>query len=120
MPLPAALEALRAADLGFPEGTLERVLERLRSGETLADSMRPESAFPPTYVWLVGASEARGDLPSALQALALRHERDYSTRLKLFESLVAPIAMCAIGLVVGISVLSIFLPIFEMQRALQS
>jgi type II secretory pathway component PulF len=119
LPLPAALEALREADLRLPDGTLERVLERVRSGATLADSLRPESVFPPTYVWLVGAAEARGDLPAALHSLARRHERAYRGRLKIVEAVVGPVALGAIGLIVGITVLSIFLPIFELQRALQ-
>lgn len=120
VPLPAAFEALRAAYADrFPPGTLEQVQARLEGGATLGAALRPEAVFPRTYVWLVGAAESRGTLAGALEDLARRYERRVQARLRLFESLVGPLALAGVALLVGGVVLSVFLPIFELQRALQ-
>lgn len=120
VPLPSAFGALRAAWADrFPPGALDQVQARLEGGATLGAALRPEAVFPRTYVWLVGAAEARGGLPDALEELARRYERRVQARLRVFETLVGPLVLAGVGLLVLLVVLSVFLPIFELQKQLQ-
>ena len=117
--LPQALGALEAAQLNLPTGTLTRVRERVEAGESLADALRDEPVFPASFVWVIGAAQRRGDLPETLRSLALRQEREHQRRVRRIEVLVAPLGLSFVGLLVGAVALSVFLPVFEMQKALQ-
>jgi type II secretory pathway component PulF len=119
LPLPQAVAALESADLRLPAGTLQRLRERVEAGEGLAASMREESVFPASFVWIVGAAERRGDLPNTLHDLALRQEREFQRRVRMLEVLVGPLVLAITGILVSFGALSIYLPLFELQRALQ-
>lgn len=117
-PLPAAVAALAEAypDMAEPLGAAR---ERLAGGATLAEALRSEGVFPPTFTWLVGAAEARGDLPEALHAIALRYEREFQGRVRLVETTVGPLVLVGIGLFVAWQMAAIYVPMFELQRTLQ-
>jgi type II secretory pathway component PulF len=102
----------------FPERALDGVVLRLESGTTIANALRPEKAFPRTFVWLVGAAEERGTLPATLEDLAGQYERAFKRRLKLVEAVIAPLALIVIGAIVLGGILAIFLPIFKLQQSL--
>ena len=70
LPLDRALRA--TLDLG-QEGALwriDRVLERVQGGATLAHALNEAGGFPPFYSGMVEAGEASGDLESVLRRLA--------------------------------------------------
>lgn len=117
-PLPAAAGALRAALPPEEATSLDQVVRRLEGGARLADALRESPLFPPTFVWLVGAAEERGDLPGTLLDLARRHERAFERDLRLAESAIAPAGLALVGVFVGMNVIAVFLPIFSLQQQL--
>lgn len=118
VPLPAAVRALGEV---APDGvSLEAVAARLDGGGRLADALRDEPGFPRTYTWTVGAAESRGDLPATLLDLARRNEREFQRATRLAEQAVGPMCLAGVGAVAGVVAVSVFLPLFELQKSLQS
>ena len=96
---------------------IERVRERLRSGNSLAAALAAEPAsFPRLYIGLVRAGEAGGNLGETLERLARLLERQRSLSLTIRSALVYPTILVIAGLgsiifLVG-TVLPQFVPMF--------
>ncbi len=114
-PVPEALALL--ADSGHVAGVVRRRLHRVRrrveEGEPLADSLRRGRLLPRPLVPLVRAAERAGNLPWALAELGeLLVERTIRA-LRRFSQFLFPLLVVGIGVLVGISVIGMFMPIID-------
>jgi len=98
--------ALRAA-------TLE-LAGAVREGGSLSAAMRKAGVFPPVLVHMTASGEASGELPALLDAAADYLERDVATTSQAALSLLEPAIIIVMGVVVGTIVLSILLPILQL------
>ena len=112
------LAALRIAGSVSGNVVFEQAMERIRDeasqGGGLTDPMREADIFPPITIQLVSAGEQSGRLGELLIGLARMLENDVSTRIKSASSLFEPIMILLLGGMVGLMVLAVLLPIFEM------
>lgn len=122
VPAAAAVGSIRRAyGDHFAPQALENIEQRLEGGSSLADAFRPEAAaIPPTFVWVVGMAETQGTLPAALLDLARRYEDGFRRRVAVVAAFLTPALIVILGAFIGGFVLSVFLPIFELQKALGS
>lgn len=121
VPLAEAFTALRLAETPYlPAEQLQRIEDRLVAGQPLSEALKPERAvFPPTYVWRLSAAEARGNLGDALLSLSRRYEERLRQRMAMVTGLAVPLALIVVAAFTGLIMLGVFLPIFELQKALQ-
>jgi general secretion pathway protein F len=113
LPLDRALQA--TLDLG-EEGSgwrIDRVIERVRGGATLAQSLAAAGGFPPFYSGMVEAGEASGNLEAVLNRLAEYLE----SMAKLAESIKSALIYPILVAVTCLGSLAVFigfvLPQFE-------
>jgi general secretion pathway protein F len=112
------LSALRIAGSVSGNMVFEQAMERIRDeasqGGGLTDPMREADIFPPITIQLVSAGEQSGRLGELLIGLARMLENDVSARIKSASSLFEPVMILLLGGMVGLMVLAVLLPIFEM------
>lgn len=112
------LSALRIAGSVSGNMMFEQAMERIRDaasqGGGLTDPMREADIFPPITLQLVSAGEQSGRLGELLIGLARMLENDVSARIKSASSLFEPVMILLLGGMVGLMVLAVLLPIFEM------
>jgi general secretion pathway protein F len=112
------LAALRIAGSVSGNMVFEQAMERIRDeasqGGGLTDPMREADVFPPIVIQLVSAGEQSGRLGELLIGLARMLENDVSARIKSASSLFEPVMILLLGGMVGLMVLAVLLPIFEM------
>ncbi len=99
-------------------GVVERVLERVRGGDSLADALEGEGAvFPSYYAGMVRAGEAGGQLETVLGRLAETLERAQALKESVVTALLYPalVLVMAVGSLVVLMTLVIpeFRPLFE-------
>ncbi len=99
-------------------GVVERVLERVRGGTSLADALEVEGAvFPSYYAGMVRAGEAGGQLEVVLGRLAETLERAQALKESVVTALLYPalVLALAVGSLVVLMTLVIpeFRPLFE-------
>lgn len=94
-------------------GRLRKVADRIEGGESLAAALRSDGMLPEIAVRLVDAGEKGGNLPEMLDEIAAYSEDDLRHRIKVLTALFEPLMMLFVGLVVGILVVAIYLPIFR-------
>jgi type IV pilus assembly protein PilC len=86
----------------------------VRSGRTLAKSLEDQKIFPDLAVEMVEVGESTGALPSMLTSIAEFYEEDVQTALGAAMALIEPIILIFMAMVVGLVLISLYLPLFSL------
>ncbi len=95
---------------------VERSKERVAEGEPIADELKKSKEFPPIVVHMVTVGETSGNLEEMLRNVAETYDNEVETTTNSLISLLEPTMIIIVGAIVGFIVLSILLPIFEMNK----
>ena len=95
---------------------IDEAMVQIQKGENMADSLSSSEWFPPMFVQMIAVGEQSGNLEVMLKKVAKAYEREVETAIMGMTSLIEPIMIVAMGAAVGFVVLSILLPIFEMNQ----
>ena len=75
--------------------------------------------FPPMAIEMIAVGEQSGSLEAMLFRIADAFEKEVEANIMLVTSLLEPIMILTMGLLVGFIVISILLPIFEMNQLIR-
>ena len=98
------------------EDALMQVKENIRAGESIAKPLGKVSVFPPMVTQMIAIGEETGALDSMLNKIADFYETEIDAAVKSLTSIIEPIMMLFVGGLVGICVISMYLPIFQMMN----
>ena len=90
--------------------------EEVSEGKPAAEALDRSGLFPPLCIQLIASGEASGELHQLLGRAAETQERDLAARINTLTSLLQPVLILLVGGFVLLIVLSILMPIFEMNR----
>ena len=91
----------------------ETMADAVREGGGLSAAMRRADVFPPILVYMTASGESSGRLEPMLGRAADYLEREFSTFTAVMLSLLEPAIIVVMGGVVALIVLSILLPILQ-------
>jgi len=91
----------------------EMMADAVREGGGLSAAMRRADVFPPILVTMTASGEAGGRLEPMLERAAEYLEREFSTFTAVMLSLIEPAIIVVMGGVVAVIILSILLPILQ-------
>ncbi len=106
----------RAVDNEF---VAERVLSMRNSverGENLTRTAAATGLFPPLVLQMFAVGEETGAIDSMMEDVASYYEREVDYELKNLSSAIEPILIIAIGIMVLIIALGVFLPMWDMTK----
>ena len=95
---------------------LGSVVRRVRRGEGLSGPVERSGAFPALAARLLAVGEETGELARMFERLAAIYDRQTRESLKRFTALFEPLVILALGILVGIMILSILAAITSVQR----
>lgn len=98
--------ALRSATLGL--------VEAVRGGGSLSGALKRAGVFPPLLVTLAASGEASGRLDRMLERAAEYLEREFDAFTATMLALLEPVIIVLMGAIVALIVLSILLPILQL------
>jgi len=90
------------------------IAENVRTGGSLSGALRRAGVFPPLLVYLAASGEASGRLDMMLERAADYLEREFDAFTATALSLLEPAIIIVMGAVVAVIVLSILLPILQL------
>jgi type II secretion system protein F len=93
---------------------VDRVPEAITQGEGMAATLRDSPYFPPVVTNMIAIGEETGNLPGVLIKVAETYETQVDRSVKTLTSIIEPLIILAMGLVVGFIVISMLLPIFQL------
>jgi type IV pilus assembly protein PilC len=92
---------------------LEEVKVGVRDGKTISGPLGKSGLFPPFLVQMVGVGEETGELGSMLDKVASYYEEHIDTFITRFVSVFEPVLLIFMGVVLGILIISMYLPLFS-------
>lgn len=92
---------------------INNLIKQLASGVSLSAGLKSSGFFPDFVINIVGVGEDTGSMDKALFRVAENYEKSVARDLKTLTRLVEPVIILVMGLVVGFIVLSMLLPIFQ-------
>jgi len=98
---------------------ISTVKVRIAQGEKMSASLGGHAVFPGQAIQMVTVGENSGQLPEILLGIAEFYEKEREVMIKRFVSLLEPALTLIVGLVVGVVVLAMFLPMINMISRLQ-
>ena len=91
------------------------IIEAVRGGGSLSAALRRAGIFPPLLVYLAASGESSGQLDAMLERAADYLEREFDGFTATALSLLEPAIIVIMGVVVAAIVLSILLPILQLE-----
>ena len=98
------------------EEVVESAAREVGKGQMLNTALSTPGIFPDLSIQMIQVGEQSGELEAMLKKIADVYENEVETAIVGMTSLLEPLMILVMGVVVGLIVLSICLPIFEMNQ----
>jgi len=95
------------------------VPEKIRQGNLLSAVLDEIAIMPRILVEMVRVGETSGNLTSVLDECADYYEHSLDSRINSLISLIEPVIIIALGMVIALMLVSVYLPIFSTIRVIQ-
>ncbi len=97
---------------------MDDVARSVREGGTISDPMRESSVFDPMLPHMIAVGERTGRLPEMLHRIADIYRTRVDARVEGLSSLLEPVLIVGVGLAVGVIVLGMYLPLFQLMEVI--
>jgi type IV pilus assembly protein PilC len=95
------------------------VKERVTQGVPIAVPLAEAPIFPPMVSHMVRVGEETGELEKMLSKIADFYEDEVDSAIANLTSIIEPLMMIAVGLVVGVIIIAMYLPMFKLLTLIQ-
>ncbi len=109
----------RVVDNSCISAVIDEAIGDIRVGKSMVPAFARSRWFPSTFVQMLAVGESSGKLEEMLEKLAISSERELESTTRGLTSLIEPVLIVIMGILVGFIVLSILLPIFEMNQVIR-
>ena len=96
------------------EDAVATVRERVHQGIPIAVPLSEDPIFPPMVSHMVRVGEETGELEKMLGKIADFYEDEVDSSIATLTSIIEPLMMIGVGLMVGVIIISMYLPMFKL------
>jgi len=120
VPIMQAIEITgKTAGNAVIEKSMGDVITSVKSGGTISAPLRECPAFPPMVAQMVGVGEETGALDSMLAKIADFYDSEVEAAVKALTSIMEPVMIIFVGGIVGVIVISMYLPLFSIYNSIK-
>src|SRR6266540_3653396 len=96
------------------EDALNEVREKVHQGVPIATPLIDNPVFPPMVAQMVKIGEETGELEKMLGKIADFYEDEVDAAIQTLTSIIEPLMMIGVGAMVGVIIISMYLPMFKL------
>ena len=119
IPIVTALRMVRGLVPGALRERLDAASERVREGMPLSRALEANGLITPIALRMLRAGEKSGNLGEMMEQTADFHDEEIARWIDWFVKLIEPLMMTVIGGVIGVIVVLMYIPIFELAGSIQ-
>jgi type IV pilus assembly protein PilC len=120
LPLLRAIALIRQMIGYYPiESTLQKVEADIMNGKTLHQSLQQFSVYPKKLIQLVKVGEETNQLDYFFGKISEQYVEEVEYKTSTLSSMMEPLIIIFLGLVVGLILISMYLPLFQMSNSFQ-
>ena len=101
------------------EDASDKIRTGVESGGTISAEMRKQPIFPPLLVRMVAVGEQTGKLSEMFGRVNRFYRDEAMARTKMLTTTLEPIMLIGLGVIVGIVVIALYLPIFKLSGSMK-
>ena len=87
---------------------------KVHEGIPIAQPLLDNPVFPPMVAQMVKVGEETGELDKMLGKIADFYEEEVDASIQSLTSIIEPLMMIGVGLMVGVIIISMYLPMFKL------
>ncbi len=120
VPLLTALNIVKnvVGNILFAE-VIDAAMGAVEKGNALAAAISGNRCFPPIAVQMISAGEQSGQLEEMLDKIADMYEREVESQVLAMTAMLEPVMILFMGVTVGFIVISMLLPIFDLNQMIR-
>jgi type IV pilus assembly protein PilC len=99
---------------------LREAQNMIKDGYAISVAMKKTGVFPPIMVQLINTGEETGEINRLLEKVSEFYAKQVDATIGRLTSLIEPLLIILIGLVIGVILIAIYLPVFMLGRAIQA
>ena len=92
---------------------VDKAKESVRNGDMLSEPLSHSKVFPTMVTRMIAIGERSGALEALLEKIAEFYDAQVKAQIKSLTSLIEPLLISFMGLMVGVVVMAVFLPILD-------
>jgi type IV pilus assembly protein PilC len=119
----AGVDIIKALDIAgstagnwLVEQALAEVRVKVQEGVPIAEPLTENPLFPPMVSQMVKIGEETGELEKMLSKIADFYEDEVDSAIQSLTSIIEPIMMIGVGMMVGVIIIAMYLPMFKMMQ----
>lgn len=97
---------------------LKTARQRVTDGTTISGPLASSGVFPRMMTDMLAVGEQAGDMPSSLEHIGRRYQKDMDRNIAAFTNALEPILIVAIAAVVGFVAIAILMAVFKVSSSL--
>lgn len=95
---------------------IEQTRDNVREGQSIAEPLKRSGEFPPLVTHMIAVGEKTGELERMLERIADTYDTEVEGTVGAMTTILEPVMILVMAGVVGFIVLSIMLPMLELQQ----
>ncbi len=99
-------------------GAVAGMAEMVERGADLSMALRQAQVFPSYVADMVTVGESSGNVEEMLDTVSVYYDTRAKQKIATLTAMVGPLIIVAMGLIIGFILVSILLPLFEMNKIL--
>jgi len=96
------------------ENALIEAKQRVHEGVPISQPLVENPVFPPMVSQMIKVGEETGELDKMLGKIADFYEEEVDASIQTLTSIIEPLMMIGVGLMVGVIIIAMYLPMFKM------
>ena len=98
---------------------LAQATQAVREGQSLANSMERHALTTPVAARMLRVGERSGNMGEMMERIAAFYDEELARTVDTLTRLIEPALMTLVGLVIGVIVVLMYLPVFELAGTIQ-
>lgn len=98
------------------KAVIEQTRDNVREGQSVAEPLKRSGEFPPLVTHMIAVGEKTGGLERMLERIADTYDGEVDNTVSAMTTILEPVMILVMAGVVGFIVLSIMLPMLELQQ----
>jgi len=120
LPLLRAIALIRQMIRYYPiESSLQKVENDIMNGKSLHASLQQFGVYPPKMIQLVKVGEETNQLDYFFGKISEQYIEEVEHKTSTLSSVMEPLIIIFLGLIVGVILISMYLPLFQMSNSFQ-
>jgi type IV pilus assembly protein PilC len=114
--------SLTAKMIGFYpiEAAIEEIKEDITRGSSLSDSLKKHPVFENKMVSMIDVAEQVNQLDTMFDTLGEQYNEEISHQTKMIGVVVEPMIIIVIGIIVGVIMVSMYAPMFDLSKIIKN